>query len=356
MKELTTSEQIKKYLSKKMLLGVSALMFGIAIIFVCSIVPLAIEPSKWNSAEFISDEIIVIALTVLGEICLLMIGQSYNEAQAVSKIAKATVDFNKSLEINVSEKIVAFDQWVRAVLEPNDQKDRYKRLLRNAGLENAHYFELTRAELKQLLKQPISRGSGGDKIYFRQLTKKQYKLIIDILDGNYTINFVSPDIYRKLSKIDTDKNTSEKLANQQKKKVLTVLNSVFTKSLMVLACGLIFGALVPTGNEQTMGETFMKLFTRLFSFTSAGFVGFMLGGQINDIDAEYIRDKIDVHKRFASDKDFKPLSEQELAKKEFAEYVKEQNKIEMGKIDLHNKIEYKGEDYGRRKEERNRQE
>lgn len=348
MKELTTSEQIKKYLSKKMLLGVSALMFGVAIIFVCSIVPLAINPSKWNSAGFISDEIIVVALTILGEVCLLMIGQSYNEAQAVSKIAKAIVEFNHSIETNVAEKIVAFDQWIRMVLEPNDQKDRYRRLLRNAGLENTHYFELTREELKLLLKQPLSRGSGGDKIYFRQLNKKQYKLIIDILDGKYVINFVSPDTYRKLSKIDTDKNTSEKLANQQKKKTLTVVNSVFTKTLIVLATGLIFSALVPTGVEQTMGETFLKLFTRLFSFTSAGFVGFMLGGQINDIDAEYIKDKIDVHKRFVSDKNFVPLSEQELAKKEFAEYVKEQNKVEMDKIDLHNKIEYKGEDYGRK--------
>lgn len=345
--ELTTSERIKKYLNKKMLLGVSALCFGVAIIFVCSIVPLAINPEKWNSATFISDEIIVVALTILGEVCLLMIGQSYNEAQPVSKIARATVDFNESLEANIADKIVAFDQWIRAVLEPNDQKDRYRRLLRNAGIENTHYFELSREELKLCLKQPLSRGSGGDKIYFRQLTKKQYKLILDILDGNQVIHFVSPDTYRKLSKIDLDRNTSEKLANQQKKKTAMVINSVFTKSLAVLASGLIFSALVPTGAEQSVGETFLKLFTRLFSFTSAGFVGFMLGGQINDIDAEYIRDKIDIHKRFAFDKDFKPLSEQELAKKEFAKYVQEQNKVEMDKIDLHNKIDYKGEDYGR---------
>lgn len=345
MKEgLTTSEQIKKYLNKKMILGVSALLLGVAIIFVCSIVPLAIDPKQWNDAGFISDEMIIIALTVLGEVCLLMIGQSYNEAQPVSKLAKATVDFNRSIETLIDTKIVAFDQWIRRILEPQDQKDRYKRLLRNAGIENTHYFELSRNELKTLLKQPMTKGSGGDKIYFRQLTKKQYKLILEILDGKWVINFVTPDTYRKLSKIDVDKTTSEKLANQQKKKTYTVINSVFTKSLIVLASGLIFGALVPTNDTQTMGETFMKLFTRLFSFTSAGFVGFMLGGQMNDIDAEYIRDKIDVHKRFASDKDFKPLSEQELAKKEFAEYVKEQNKIAMDQIDLHNKIEFKGDD------------
>ena len=343
MKELTTSEQIKKYLSKKMLLGVSALFFGVAIIFVCSIVPLAINPEKWNSPEFISDEIIVVALTILGEVCLLMIGQSYNEAQPVSKLARAIVDFNKSLEENIKDKIVAFDQWIRAVLEPNDQKDRYRRLLRNAGLENVHYFDLSREELKECLKHPITTGSGGDKIFYRQLTKKQYKLIIGILNGEYTINFVSPDTYRKLSKIDTDKNTSEKLANQQKKKTAMVVNSVFTKTLIVICTGLIFSALVPTGSEQGIAKTFLKLFTRLFAFTSSGFVGFMLGGQINDIDAAYIRDKIDVHKRFACDTDFKPLSEQELAKKEFAEYVREQNRVEMGKIELHNKIEYKGD-------------
>lgn len=343
MKEgLTTSEQIKKYVNKKMILGVSALMFGVAIIFVCSIIPLAIDPKQWNSASFISDEMIIIALTVLGEVCLLMIGQSYNEAQAVSKIARATVEFNRSIEENIGNKPVAHDQWIRRVLEPQDQKDRYRRLLRNAGIENTHYFDLSREELKQVLKQPMTTGSGGDKVYYRQLTKKQYKLILDILDGKYVINFVSPDTYRKLSKIDTDKTTSEKLANQQKKKTYTVINSVFTKTLIVLASGLIFGALIPTDDVQTIGETFMKLFTRLFSFTSAGFVGFVLGGQINDIDAEYIREKIDVHKRFASDKTFKPLSEQELAKQEFAEFVKEQNEVAMKQIDLNNKIEFKG--------------
>lgn len=348
MKEgLTTSEQIKKYLNKKMILGASALFFSVAIIFVCSIVPLAIDPQQWNDPTFISDEMIIVALTILGEVCLLMIGQSYNEAQPVSKLARAKVEFDKSLETNVGNKPVAHDQWVREVLEKQDQRDKYRRLLRNAGIENAHYFELTRQELKMLLKQPLSRGAGGDKVYFRQLTKKQYKLILEILNGNYVIDFVSPDTYRKLSKIDVSKTTSEKLANQQKKKTYTVLNSVFSKTLIVLASGLIFGALIPSGDEQQIGETFLKLFTRLFSFTTAGFIGFILGGQINDIDAEYIKEKIDVHRRFASDKDFKPKTEQELAKEEFAEYVKDQNELEMKRIDLNNKIEFKGESYGR---------
>lgn len=343
MKENTTSEQIKKYLSKKMILGVSAMAFGVAIIFVCSIVPLAIDPTKWNSASFISDEIIIIALTILGEVCLLMMGQSYNEAQAVSKIARAKVDFNKSLEENIGNKIVAFDQWIKMVLEKHDQKEKNERLLRNLGIENKHYFDLSKQELKQLLKQPLVKGTGVDKIYFRQLNKKQYKTLVDVLEGKYAIDFVSPDTYRKLSKIDNNKSTSEKIANQQKKKTYTVLNSVFTKTLIVLASGLIFSALVPTGAEQNMGETCMKLFTRLFSFTSAGFVGFVLGGQINDIDAEYIRDKIDVHRRFAGDTTFVPLTEQELAKQEFANYVKKQNDEEYKKIEEHNKLEYKGE-------------
>lgn len=320
--ELSKSEQIKKYLSKKMVLGFTALLMGVAIIVVCSIIPLAIEPSKWNSAEFISDEIILVALTIMGEVCLALIGQGYNQAQPMSKIARATTEFEKSLEENIGNQITAFDQWVKQRLEPHDQEDKYLRLLHNQGIENTNYLKLEREELKKCLVAP-QKING---IYYRQITKNQYKMILEIMDGKYSIRFVSCDIYRKLSKIDNDKTISEKLSNQQKKRSATLVASVFSKSILVVCSGLIFGALVPTGGSFETTTMLMKLFTRMFCFASAGFFGFFVGQQINDIDAEYIADKVDVHKRYKSDVDFKPLTEQELARSEFIESVKTQNR------------------------------
>lgn len=343
MSAITDSEKIKKYLSKKMLLGFTALLMGVAIIFVCSIVPLMIDPTKWNSTEFISDEIIIVALTIMGEVSVLMIGQSYNSAQDVSKISRATVEFNHSLENHITS-ITAFAQWVKMRLEKEDQHERYVRLLHYHGVENMGYLDLDYSDLKQCLEKTIER----DKVYYRQITKKQYKLICDIKQGKYVINFVDAYTYIKLSKIDLDKTVSEKMANQQKKKSLTLLNSVFTKTLLVICTGLIFGALVPTGDHYETATALMKLFTRLFSFSSAGFCGFFVGQQINDIEAEYILEKVEVHKRYASDKDFKPLDEQQLARQEFARQVQEDNKEYMKQLENNsNKIEYKGENYGR---------
>lgn len=327
--ELTSSEKAKRFLNKKMLLGITAVVMGVAIIFVCSIVPLAIDPSQWNSAGFISDEIINVALVIMGEVSLIMIGQSYNAATDVSKLAKARVSFNQSLEENIGKTITAFDQWIRQVLEPHDQQDKYERLMNYEGLENHKYLDLDRSELETLRKHAIKK----EEVYYRQLNKRQYQLIIDILDGKQTIHFIDASSWRKNSKFDTDKTPSEKMANQQKKTTNTVLISVISKSIMVVASGLVFGALIPTGTDQTVGQTLIKLFTRLFCFSSSAFMGFFVGCQINDIDADYLMEKVNIHIAYKTDINFKPLSEQELAKKEFVEYVKKENQDYMKQLD-----------------------
>ena len=323
---MNTSEKMKRFLNKKIMLGLLALFLGVCIIFVCSIVPLAIDPSKWGTIEFISDEIILVALTIIGEVCMIMVAQPYNAGDPNSKIAKSRVAFNDSLIDIVRERFAEFEQWCHQVLEPNDLIDKEHKLLNSVGITNYKYLELSRKELEELLTHPIEYDKAT---HFRQLNKQQYKMIINILDGKCRINFVNPLSYLKLDKIDLDKNTSEKMANQQKKKILILIWSVVSKSLMVLATGLIFGALMPTGQEQTTGEVLMKLFTRLFDFASAGFVGFFIGCQINDTDSEYINEKIITHTRFNNDKKFKPLAEEELAHKEWVNYktqeVKEGN-------------------------------
>lgn len=331
MKQLTTSEKIKKYLSKKMILGLTAIFLGVCIIFVCSIVQVALDPSRWGCAEFISDEIILVALTVLGEVCLIMIGQSFNQAQEVSKISIATCRFEESINNNIKGRIVAFDTWVKQRLEPSDLQAHYEAVLDSRGIHNKNYLELGDKELKMCMEN-VQKFPGYD-VPFRQIDKKQYKLIKKIQRGKYEIAFVEPSTYRKLAKFDTDKTISEKMANQQKKKSMTIISSVISKSLIVLCTGLIFGALVPTGGTVEAGTAIMKLTVRLFCFATAGFVGFFVGQQINDIDAEYIEEKIDVHTRFISDKDFKEVTEEDIAKAEFAQRVKKENEEYMQQLE-----------------------
>lgn len=340
MRDLTSSEKVKRFMNKKIIFGCLAMFFVLVIVFVSSIIPLAFDVSKWGSAEFISDEIIIVALTIISMVCLILIGQPYNASNPNSKLAKANVKFNESLQHITHDSVSGFLQWIRVILQPSDLKLKYERLLSQNGITDTSILNLSRNDLKILIKQPLKTN---DRKFFKQITKNQYKLIISILNGKETIEYVSPQTYLRSTNIDANKTTSEKLSNQQKKKTSILVYSVLSKVLIVLICGLIFGAL---GKDITIGNTtgaiLMKLFVRLFACFSSGFMGFIVGNQINDIDADYIEEKCVVHTRFLDDKEFKPKTEQELAREEYIEHAKKEQEQEMIKLmNNSNKIEMK---------------
>lgn len=328
-----TNDKLKRFANKKIVLGGMAMLFGIVIIFVCSIVPVIIDPSRWGSTEFISDETIICALTIFGEIAMVMVGQPYNAGIPESNIARARVKFNESVKENITN-LCGFYQWIKKVLQVNDQKEKYHTILETEGITNYKILELERNELKELVKAP-QKYNG---MFFKQITKKQYKTIIDILDGKHKIDFVAPQNYITNKCFDNSKTVSEKMSNQQKKKAYVLTLSILSKTLLTLAVGLIFGALMRDVTAQIKpDEVIVKLVVRLFAFSSSGFMGFIVGVQINDIDAEYVEEKTRVHQLFKDDKDFKPLTEEEEAKQEFIARVKTENLLENNS----NKLEVK---------------
>ena len=60
-----------------------------------------------------------------------------------------------------------------------------------------------------------------------------------------------------------------------------------------------------------------KFISRVWAMASSAFMGYLVGNQMNDIDAEYIEMRIMVQNMFIQDKTFVPLSQQEIAKEEF---------------------------------------
>ena len=61
---------------------------------------------------------------------------------------------------------------------------------------------------------------------------------------------------------------------------------------------------------------------------------------LNDIDAEYIEMRTQVHTRYMQDSGFKPLSQQEEAKKEFVERVEKEQVLKLD--NKQNQIEMRG--------------
>ena len=72
-----------------------------------------------------------------------------------------------------------------------------------------------------------------------------------------------------------------------------------------------------------------KFVSRVWAMISSAFMGYMVGTQMNDIDAEYIEMRVQVHTRYLQDQEFKPLSQQDEAKQEFVERVREEQVLQL---------------------------
>lgn len=189
-------------------------------------------------------------------------------------------------------------------------------------------------ELETLLSQPYSKELPSGKTYFNQINKEQHDTILKIKNGKNAIPFINPTEYLVLSKGSRVVSDSRKLSQQAKKETMTMVVDVGSRMVSVLMFGMIMGAFVveSLSEDADITRNLMNLFTRLSTALTSAFMGYMSGCKLNDITAEYINIKIAVHLQYLDDREFKPLSEQEIAKRNFAEFVKKENENEIKKI------------------------
>ena len=310
----------KRKINKKILLGFVSLLACIGIIVVTSFFPFIIDPSKFLTKEFLTNELIIVAIVIFATISTIFIGQASNSSNPNSEIAKAKVSFNESMAKITN--INAFFQWVRKVLQPEDIKLIKERELRKVGIEDFEILKLEISEIEKLVNEPLRIGGH----YYKKITEEQAKAVIYI-KTKLKIFLVQPNYYLTFNSNDVDKTITERSSNESKKKTNVIIISILSKLSMTIAIAMIFASFVPLDNSETITQTacWMTFISRISAMVSSSFMGFMIGSQINDIDADYIRMRVMVHKKFLEDKDFKPLSQQEEAREELVERVKKEN-------------------------------
>lgn len=320
--------------SKKLVLGLLSFVLVIAVIVVSAFSELSMNPENWATKEFISRELIQVAIAVMSMVCFINIGKSGNALDSRSEIAKAKVSFNESLTKIRDSGINGFLQWVKQVKQKTDQEDENEYLLNSVGIENRAYLDLSEDELKTLLKQPYSKELENGKTWFKEINEKQYETILKIKNGKNSIKFINPTSYLILEKGTIAMSDSRKLSKQNEKETLTMIVDVGSRFVSVLMFGLIMGAFVVESLSEgaDIARNLMNLFTRLSTALTSAFMGYMSGCKLNDLTASYIQIKIAVHLQYLDDKVFKPLSEQEEAKQHFADFVKKENENEIKKI------------------------
>ena len=314
---------MKPLQNKKILLGVSALICFVGIIALCSFFPFVIDPSRWQTEEFLSDELIIVAIVIFSMCCLMMISQASNAMNPKSKLAQSRVKFASSVKrIFEGKRINAFGQWVRKVLQPNDTRTAKERMIARAGIDDMGVLDLEDAEVKALVGKPQKYGEK----FYKSLTRRQCMEALRAKRVKFAL--VDPSYYLSCEKRASDRTPTEQSAQENKKKGALLTWSILSKVFVTVIVAMIFTSLVydaATGADAA--KAWMKFGTRMMSFASSSFMGYHIGCQMNDIDAYYIDLKCLVHDEYFEDASFKPKTQQEEARDEFAERVREESAI-----------------------------
>ena len=308
--------------NKKIVLGISALLCLVGIIALCSFFPYIIDPTLWQTEEFLSDELIIVAITIFATICLMMIAQASNAMNPKSKLAQARVKFYTSVDKIISgKKMNSFGQWVRKALQPSDIRTAKERQLVKAGIDDMSVLDLSEEEIKSLVGLP---QKIGDRFY-KSITKKQCADALRAKRARFSL--VDPSYYLTCEKNASGRTITEQSAQENKKKGALLTWSLLSKIVTTIIFAMIFTSLVyDSSTSVNNADCWMKFMTRMTAMMSSAFMGYLIGCQINDIDASYIELKIKTHNKYFEDEPtFKPKTQQEEAKEQFAERVKAEN-------------------------------
>lgn len=312
------AEKIKKGINKKVALGFLAFFFCVIFICISSFFPFIIDPSRWQTKEFLSDELIIVAITIFGMLSFVFISQAQNAQDPRSDLAIARVAFTASVAKITDRK--GFKQWVKEVLQAKDKEAINRRRLEAVGVADVRVLDLEISEIKALIDPQRYNG-----VYFRSLSEKQIKEVLKIRESNPLPNPVDPTYYLFVKSMGNNATISEQSGNEGKKKSALLSYSIVSKIITALLIAIIVGSLVRDTASGGDGATaWMKFAQRMMTLATSSFLGYLVGCQMNDIDAYYINLRVEVHREYESDETFKPKSEEEEAKEEFIERVKKE--------------------------------
>ncbi len=303
--------------NKKVLLGVGALLCLIGIVAVCSFFPFIMEPGRWQTREFLSDELIIVAIVIFSTVCLMIIAQASNAMNPKSELAQARVRFASSVDrIFRGMRISAFSQWVRKRLQPDDIRTARERMI--AGIsDDPGILDLEDSQIRDL----VGKSQKYGEKFYKGITKKQRRKIIEAKRRKFKL--VDASYYLTCSKDSGDRTPTERSAGESSKKTALLAWSLGSKLVVTVVAAMIMASLVyDSSSGVEPAKAWMKFLSRMLTMMTSAFMGYVVGCQMNDIDADYIKLKCLVHDRYFEDSDFRPKSQQEEAKEEFMERVK----------------------------------
>lgn len=325
----------EKYVSRTNVLAIGAFALVLLASIIFSIPSILIDPKQVFTMKFLTKELISISITLAAMACWIFIGRNSNAMQPRSQISLARRDFKETRDIIQNNDLMysGFEQWIEQKFQEEEQHRKDRNLLRSVGIKDLGYLKLDFNTLEELL----THSMKIDNYYYKQLSKEQYNMILFVLKGKSRIKFIKWSDYLSERTYNRELEISEILSREARDLRMTMYKQVFSKVLFGFLIGAIFISVVveravpseDTTHEEIVArnwEVVINLISRLFNAIWSAFMGYLTGKKINDEESMYINYKHVIHKKYINDKNFKPKTEQELAREEWLKEEKEKNK------------------------------
>ena len=291
----------ERFSDRKIVLGILSFILCLGIVIVSSFFPFIIDPTHLDITTFLTNELIIFAITIASLVSIMLVAQSLNAKDIGSKVYKAEQEFIKSRFSIDSDTL--FFKWVKKELQPRDKRNIIIRKLELLAIpkESAFdYYDLTISEIENLVNLKTYTTEKG--VVIRGLNAEQVKGIIKLKKQMPKLKFVEPSYYTTTQSFNATKTLSEIATKENQHKAGVLTTEIIGKLLITFITAFIFGSLVyDIGNEPKVSQALITFFSRLWAMCSAGFLGYRTGIKINNIDAFYVNKRIEVHKLYRED-------------------------------------------------------
>lgn len=226
-----------------------------------------------------------------------------------------------------------FNQWLDKYYE--DRKTEYfQNILSMHGITNPQVLDLDLSELESLSK-PYKKDwkytafEGRKETYFRSLNDDQISLIKDIFTGKIHVDKIPNDYFKTLN----GKMVLSEYIEQSrigKRNNYLYFSLIIYRIILVFAFAFVFSSfgfeIVQASDTSEVVGRVVNTLSRVWTMLSSFVYGFAVGQIMTIKDAEVLEFKYNVNREFNSDKEFKALTEEEIAEKEYKKYEEEKKK------------------------------
>lgn len=307
----------------KTLLKAVILLFGVGIIVLMTVVHVELQPENFDFYSWLTKTILLVGISVFGILMGESIGKDKQMANPNGMYQRAIAEYDKSIG-KVKPILLYFNDfltWYRAKETEKKEID----FLLNHGIKDAKLIvdNVTKIDFKELNEHPIKLETGD---VILQKSDDEIEIINEIVSGNVIVKSYSSAYYMSAFETHTGKSDLEVPFQLDKDIKFNKRFSRTFKIISFIAVSLIVGMLgvkdMMQGNDLMawwdLGIRIFTMFSCLFSGWGTSVIGVKL-------EALKIKNKISILEKFDisySTREFVPTDYQDLARKDYEEYLK----------------------------------